>query len=351
MKPPLVSFYIITFNQSQFIEEAIIAAFKQDYSPIEIIISDDCSTDDTWKKIQLIVAAYQGSHQVFIRRNAVNLGISNHINAIWKECKGDWIVASAGDDFSHPQRVSKIMSVVSQFPNAKLVQSWLEEIDERGNFISLNKLNDDNAQTDEPLRKMTIHDRCSGQTLNYHGAAMAYSKAVVSNFPELPSRIIFEDNIVNFRAELLGDVFYIRSPLVSHRNHSGQITNNNAITSYSILENRELKRLTSDVYSFIQNIDDLSLAQRKQLVDDKIFGRLSDDLLLKLHNAKDYRNALIGIWPVTIFYFLKSFINGNRWSDKNSVIRALFPKWIYRYFFYYLRRLLFEISRRNLRIQ
>ena len=48
---PLVSFCIVTYNQEKYIRAAIEGALKQTYSPMEIIISDDCSTDGTYKEI------------------------------------------------------------------------------------------------------------------------------------------------------------------------------------------------------------------------------------------------------------------------------------------------------------
>jgi glycosyltransferase involved in cell wall biosynthesis len=337
MSNPLVSFYIIAFNQSLFIEQAIRSACAQDYSPMEIIVSDDCSSDDTWEKIQSVATAYKGPHRIHTRRNPVNLGVSEHINSIWKDCKGDWIVASAGDDFSHPQRVSRIISVVAQNPKAKLVQSWLNEIDEAGNFLSLNKLNDNHTQADESLRKTTLHDRCSDKVLAYHGAAMAYAKDVVSSFPELYNSVIFEDNIVNVRAELLGDVFHVRTPLVSHRNHSGQLTRDSAEIARDILEARKKKAITSNVESLKQNIEDLSLAYNRKFVEKEVFDILISDFKRKLSNAMDQQRALYGIWPFTVYYLLRLKQSGAR-INKDTFLRAIFPKWAYRHFWYHVRR-------------
>ena len=82
----LVTFYILTYNHVDIISDAINAALAQTYSPLQIIVSDDCSTDATWEVIKNTVSLYTGPHKVEIRRNAVNLGISAHINALWKEC-------------------------------------------------------------------------------------------------------------------------------------------------------------------------------------------------------------------------------------------------------------------------
>ncbi|HUF60663.1 MAG TPA: glycosyltransferase, partial [Verrucomicrobiales bacterium] len=46
---PLVSFLLLAYNQEQYIHEAVEGAFSQTYSPLEIILSDDCSTDRTFE--------------------------------------------------------------------------------------------------------------------------------------------------------------------------------------------------------------------------------------------------------------------------------------------------------------
>lgn len=46
-KLPLVSVCLIAYNQEKYVEKAIDSIFAQTYSPLEIILSDDCSTDNT----------------------------------------------------------------------------------------------------------------------------------------------------------------------------------------------------------------------------------------------------------------------------------------------------------------
>ena len=66
---PLVTFVILSYNEERFIREGIQGAFSQTYSPLEIIISDDCSTDRTFEIIQEEVEGYKGPHKVVLNRN------------------------------------------------------------------------------------------------------------------------------------------------------------------------------------------------------------------------------------------------------------------------------------------
>ena len=59
MERPLVSFCLLCYNQRQWIGAALEAAFAQTYRPLEIVISDDASTDRSWEIITSAVAGYR----------------------------------------------------------------------------------------------------------------------------------------------------------------------------------------------------------------------------------------------------------------------------------------------------
>jgi glycosyltransferase involved in cell wall biosynthesis len=85
---PLVTFALIAYNQEEYIREAVESALAQDYSPLEIIISDDCSKDNTFNIIQEVTSLYKGNHKVVINRNPENIGIGSHINKLNILAKG-----------------------------------------------------------------------------------------------------------------------------------------------------------------------------------------------------------------------------------------------------------------------
>ena len=76
---PLVTFAIFSHNQETYIREAVEGAFAQIYEPLEIILSDDCSTDRTFEIMKELASAYHGKHQVVLNKTADNLGTIDHI--------------------------------------------------------------------------------------------------------------------------------------------------------------------------------------------------------------------------------------------------------------------------------
>ena len=106
---PLVTFGLFAFNQEQYVADAVEAAFAQTYSPLEIILSDDCSSDKTFEIMQRAATEYKGPHRIILNRNPQNLNIGGHVNTLAKLANGDLIVLAAGDDISLATRTEKLL--------------------------------------------------------------------------------------------------------------------------------------------------------------------------------------------------------------------------------------------------
>src|SRR5882724_10978922 len=78
-QPVSVSGILITYNQDRFIADALHSVLNQTY-PMDIIISDDCSSDETPAVIRRILAGYKGSHRITMNTNCKNQGICGNQN-------------------------------------------------------------------------------------------------------------------------------------------------------------------------------------------------------------------------------------------------------------------------------
>ncbi len=94
--PPFVTIGIPTYNQEQFIRQAIESALAQDYPNLEIVVSDDASTDGT----QEIVTHYLHDPRLKYSRNESNLGmVRNYRRLFYEQASGDWYLNLDGDDY------------------------------------------------------------------------------------------------------------------------------------------------------------------------------------------------------------------------------------------------------------
>jgi len=214
-----ITLALFAFNQEKFIEEAVLGALSQDYKNLEVIISDDCSSDNTYEIIRRTISDYSGPHKVILNRNAKNLGLCNHINKVFDLSSGDLIVMAAGDDISLPQRVSTLVSAwVSHGSPDGLIFSDAINIDENGNEINT-------YSTDTKIPSVCEYLITFVHFI--HGATVAYSKSIVENFEPLPSDCFSEDRILSFRSLLSGRAYKVNSALVKYRKNSSSLSNIN----------------------------------------------------------------------------------------------------------------------------
>ncbi|HAW50901.1 MAG TPA: glycosyl transferase 2 family protein, partial [Flavobacteriales bacterium] len=102
---PKVSILIPCYNQEDVIEQTVRSALSQTYENIEIIVSDDASTDTTPQILRDLQNQYPRKVKVFL--HTINLGVTkNHTRGLL-ECTGEFITFLDGDDLFLPEKVEK----------------------------------------------------------------------------------------------------------------------------------------------------------------------------------------------------------------------------------------------------
>lgn len=230
---PLVTFALFAYNQEQYIRQAVEAALAQTYEPLEIILSDDCSSDATFHVISDLAAAYTGPHSVVARRNATNLGLADHLSTVMEAVNGALIVVAAGDDVSYPNRT------------ARVVEQWLENDRQSGSIFSMiHTINPDGRissyEKHAETLKYTLSDRDAGivRTLctGTLGCAHAWTKDVFQVFGSLDRHLIHEDITIPLRSIMLGSVTFIQEELVLYR------LNDDSLSKIAYRDSRERMR-------------------------------------------------------------------------------------------------------------
>ena len=202
---PLVSFCIITYNQERYIRDAILSAFNQTYTPMEIIISDDCSTDNTVHVIEETIKNYSGPHTIKKNYNKKNLGIRENCNKVLYDIsKGDIVLLAGGDDISTPDRTSTYVDIFNRFPNVMSVSCKSKMIDEYGCVIDSDFGWDDGFTIFSKYEYLTYR-----MFFIYSGDSRALRRKVISSFPKLKYTKA-EDLYLFLRSLIIGDACYIR---------------------------------------------------------------------------------------------------------------------------------------------
>ena len=99
---------LFAFNQEKYVRHAVRDLFCQEIEEMDIILSDDASSDDTYNIIREEADNYTGSLNISIRRNKQNMGFNAHINEIIRTTSAEIIIPFSGDDRFHPHRARRL---------------------------------------------------------------------------------------------------------------------------------------------------------------------------------------------------------------------------------------------------
>lgn len=285
----LVSFLLITYNQEDWVVEAVMNALNQDYENLEIIISDDCSTDRTWSYIINTCKNQQKNKKIILNRNYDNLGITKNVTRALNYATGDLIVMAAGDDVSCCNRVSSLVEhwIKNNYPSA--IASSINVIDQDNRIIEdhdrMLRFNYHKPQMLKGIDAVEDH-YIKSANIKALGAALAYSRDVFNEYGWDLGNCHSEDKLLLGRALLLNGCLLIPEKLVNHR-----ITGKNVSTGLlnNKLTENKLKREKFQI--FVKKVELMlvikELKRKKELLGLQILDVKSwkndaqDALLLK----------------------------------------------------------------------
>ena len=226
MSQPLITYALFCYNHEAWVREALAGALAQDYSPLEIIISDDCSTDNTFAVIKEVAAAYAGPHHLVLNRNPSNQGIGTHVNTVFGLARGEWIVTGASDDISDPGRCSRIVELAREHPRAGAIGLGWRDLNEDGSITA--SVMEHRYRESRTLRagsKDWIDSLFRGE-LCVGGMSAAWRNEMVKAVPPLPHSVWQEDEVYSFWAGWLGySILFRPEPLITYRRHLQSISN------------------------------------------------------------------------------------------------------------------------------
>ncbi len=224
---PLVTFALFAYNQEKYIREAVEGAFAQTYEPLEIILSDDCSTDRTFEIMEELTRSYSGPHTVRVRKNNHNLGLVQHVNAVFSELNGKIVVMAAGDDISYPNRCSISVKLLQNFPKAAeaLLSSHL--IDANGLVTGIR------SNTVDQPRIQQLDDLFKWKHVVF-GAARAIRREVFSEFGPLSPSCPTEDTPLLIRSLLVGGSVLSPDVALKYRLHISNLSSAASLKQLSV---------------------------------------------------------------------------------------------------------------------
>ena len=271
---PLASFILLTYNQESLVAAAMESILEQTYSPLEIILSDDASTDNTYSIMQDFAEKYKGFYRIKLNRNLVNLGLCAHVNLALSLTEGELIFAAAGDDISLPDRCEKVVSVwLAHNKQVDLIATDTFDMSYSGGILgvkSTDNLEDWRSIEDWFMRPPKIF-----------GASHTWSRNLINRFGVMNSKIKQEDQVMTFRAILTGSAITLHEPLVKHR-RGGVSQKDKRIDVYE----KRIEMIAGNLNSLVfiqQCIEDAKTVGQEKIVEAGFkvkvkYGKMIDDL-------------------------------------------------------------------------
>ena len=239
---PLVSCAVISYNSAATIIETLESIKEQSYQNIELIVSDDCSTDET---VDVCADWIKRNEGRFVRARLLtvehNTGIPANGNRAIDECQGEWVKLIAADDKMLPNCIEDCIDYVKENPNVKWFASMLRKyrntFDEQ-NFIETNHngiISFCKKSAEEQLKWMAWSLPINASTLFFNTAFKKEVRYDVSYY--------HEDEPFYVNALEKGEkCYFLEKETVCYRDHESVCHTNVRIFNYKmIVASRQLK--------------------------------------------------------------------------------------------------------------
>lgn len=130
LNPPLVSIGLPVYNEERFIDAALQSLRGQDYPNLEILVSDNASTDRT---VEICQRHASEDARIRIQRNPANLGVTPNFERVLAMASGPYFMWAAGHDLWTPNFVSECVALLERQPRACIAfggSRWIGAEDE-----------------------------------------------------------------------------------------------------------------------------------------------------------------------------------------------------------------------------
>jgi glycosyltransferase involved in cell wall biosynthesis len=211
---PKVSLGIPVFNGENFIAYALDSLLAQTFQDIEIIISDNASTDNTEEICQQYAAM---DSRIRYIRNKINLGASKNFNQLFETSRGEYFKWAAHDDLCAPEFLEQCVKILDNKSSYVLCYSKTKVVDDKGEIL-------DDFSIPFKLDSPKAHERflkclCTPHPLvDIFGlirSSVLKKTKLIGNFPS-------SDRVLEAELALFGPFYEVPEYLFFNRHHDRQ---------------------------------------------------------------------------------------------------------------------------------
>lgn len=257
-----LSVALCTYNGEKFLRNQLKSIFSQTLPINELIICDDCSTDNTLELVHFYKDKYPGL--IHLYQNKKPLGTIKNFEKAISLTKGDLIFLADQDDIWYNSKVEIMSNFFQQHSNCKLLFSDGELIDENGNNLNATLWQKWNFSIDIQNKWINNNNAFFDLLENKNkitGATLCFRRELKREMPIFGYQFLYHDAFLGIHAAARDGLFFINQSLIQYRIHDKQqvgVSNNLSVD--------EFLSQNSDIVSkpeFIRRI--LNLYKRKKI--------------------------------------------------------------------------------------
>jgi len=212
-----VAFVIHVRDKAADIRRAAESALAQSYGPLEIILSDQGSTDGTLQILQEIQRDYSGPQTVRVLQCPHtdlkgHPGINAHVNWIHTQTDADVLMMMSGDDYSRPQRAEYVARAFAEH-NPSMVLTGIFNVSPAGEIIGYSAF----PEQDGWVRTEDVISKCVGGT-----SSLAWKRSFFDKVGPLVGTQTY-DVVLPFLATLYEGAWYVQERLHCYVAHASEL--------------------------------------------------------------------------------------------------------------------------------
>lgn len=279
---PELSVFMPVFNQEAYVAGAIASVLGQRGVVLEIIVSDDRSTDGTWRAAaRTLDDAGPHPHRVITRQGTTRLR-RDHPVLLVEQASAPVVMAAHGDDLAEPDRARRLLDVLTE-TGAVMAGSRSLTIDTGGRPIP----DPSTARPDVHTGKVLGPDDLVRWSTEFTGSLLAWRPEALAGFARLDQAYCASghDVVLPFRAALAGGTTIVCEPLVRRRLHDQSWSRStwDRRSELSAEFGRELTRITA--WRAMER--DLARAEELGMVDASSAASLRRELSVRREKRLD----------------------------------------------------------------
>ncbi len=306
-----VSILLAAYNGSRYIEEQIISIQKQTFRDFELIICDDCSSDNT---VDIIEKYARNDSRIKIYRNEKNLGFKKNFERLLNLATCDYIALSDQDDVWTENHIEKLLFNIG---DKALVcgNAYLADVNANPTGVTLLDCShfDFLPKTQDEWFFFLLHGSI------FQGAACLFRKTLLPYIKTIPEKVRFHDYWIAMQAALHGGVTYFIDPILYYRQHGSNITTNKRGTFFELVKRafftdstmQKNKEQIDILFALVYYLEEDS---RKKLVADALQYFMHLNSFLKMP---------------ALFYFCRNYKQIYLSNDKKLFFMRIMKKFVF----------------------